>query len=61
MLRSKFEPTIKFVYKELSRKLCHTRLGEFISATQQKLAAVQGQNLRDKLLTAHVKTKSFLN
>ena len=64
---SKFEPTIKFVYKELSRKLCHTRLGEFISATQQKLAAVQGkstlagQNLRDELLTAHVKTKSFLS
>ena len=58
----KFNPAIKLVYKELSRKLCHTWLGEFISATQQKLAAAQGkstlagQNSRDELLTSHVKT-----
>ena len=38
---SKFEPTIKFVYKELSRKLCHTRL---VNLLQQKLAAVQGKS-----------------
>ena len=31
---SKFDPTIKLVYKELSHKLYHTRLGEFISVTQ---------------------------
>ena len=30
---SKFDPAVKSVYKELSRRLCHTRLGEFISAT----------------------------
>lgn len=64
---SKFDPAIKLVYKERSCKLCHTRLGEFISATQQKLAAAQGkstlagQNLREELLTSHLKTKSLLN
>ena len=64
---SKFDPTIKLVYKELSRKLCHTRLGEFIDAKQQKLAAskgkstLAGQNLRDELLTSHVKLKSMIN
>lgn len=64
---SKFDSTIILVYKEISCKLCNTRLGEFISATQQKLAASQGkstlagQNLRDELLTSHVKTRSLLN
>ena len=64
---SNFDPTIKSVYKELSHKLCHTRLGEFISATQQKLAAAQGkstlagQDLTDELLTSHVKTRSLLD
>ncbi len=62
-----FDLAIKVVYKELCRKLCHTRLGEYISATQQNLAALKGkstlagQNLRDELLTSHVNTKSFLN
>ena len=41
---SKFDCAIKLIYKELNRKLCHTRLGEFISATQQKLAASQGKS-----------------
>ena len=64
---SDFDTTIKLVYKELSQKLCHTRLGEFISATEQKVAAAKGkstlagQNLRDELLTSHVKTKSLLH
>jgi hypothetical protein len=55
---------IQSVYKELSRKLCHTRLAEFLTATQQTLAAQQGkctlagQNLRDQLLCFHVNTKS---
>ncbi len=63
-----FDLAIKVVYKELCRKLCHTRLGEYkdeyISATQQNLAALKGkstlagQNLRDELLTSHVNTKS---
>lgn len=45
---------IQSVYKEVSRKLCHTRLAEFVTATQQTLAAHQGkstlagQNLRDQ-------------
>ncbi|XP_064398964.1 uncharacterized protein LOC135345473 [Halichondria panicea] len=65
-----FDLAIKVVYKELCRKLCHTRLGEYkdeyISATQQNLAALKGkstlagQNLRDELLTSHVNTKSFI-
>lgn len=59
-----YETEIQLVYKELSRKLCHTRLGEFVSATQQTAAAKQGkstlagQNLRDQLLCLHVNTKS---
>lgn len=58
------EAAIISVYKELSRKLCHTRLAEFVTATQQRAAAQQGkstlagQNLRDQLLCLHVNTKS---
>ena len=61
-----FQAEIVSVYKELSRKLCHTRLGEFLSATQQSMAAskgkstLAGQNLRDELLSLHVKHKSLL-
>ena len=64
---SEFYPSIHLVYKELSHKLCHTRLGEFISVTEQQLAAskgkstLAGQNLRDELLTSHLKTKSMIN
>ena len=56
---SEFNPSICLVYKELSHKLCHTRLGEFISVTQQQLAAskgkstLAGQNLRDDKLTQY--------
>ena len=32
------------VYKELSQKLCHTRIEEFISATYQSMAASKGVN-----------------
>ncbi len=39
-----FDLAIKVVYKELCRKLCHTRLGEYISATQQNLAALKGKS-----------------
>ena len=62
--KKQYECEIQAVYKELSRKLCHTRLGEFISVVQQTAAAEQGkstlagQNLRDELLSAHIKTKT---
>lgn len=61
-----YQREIQSVYKELSRKLCHTRLAEFVSVTQQVAAAEQGkttlagQNLRDQLLCFHVNTKSQL-
>lgn len=57
---------VSAVYKELSRKLCHTRIEEFISATHQSMAAskgkstLAGQNLRDELLSLHVKHMSVM-
>ena len=62
--KKQYECEIQAVYKELSRKLCHTQLGEFISVVQQTAAAEQGkstlagQNLRDELLSPHIKTKT---
>ena len=59
-----FTDEILLIYKELSRKLCHTRLSEFMSVTQQVAAAKEGkatlagQNLRDELLTLHVQKKT---
>lgn len=47
------------VYHELIRKVCNTRIQEFISSTKQKMAAKKGlasavgQNLRDGLLSQH--------
>ena len=47
------------IYEEMLRKLSNTRIQEFISSLKQKIASdkgqasVAGQNLRDKLLTAH--------
>ena len=52
------------VYDEMLRKLCNTRIQEFISSLQQKIASekghgtVVGQNLRDKLLSQHISTQS---
>ena len=51
------------VYEEFSRKLCNTRLNEFLDAHRQTLAAekgkatLAGQNLRDSLLAQHVNLK----
>ena len=55
------EDAMTTVYDELTRKLCITRIQEFISATKQDLAAKKGfastvdVNLRTILLTNHTK------
>ena len=56
--------SVSAVYNEFSRKLCNTRLNEFI-VVQKQLAAAEvgkasltGQNLRDTLLTQHVQLRS---
>lgn len=64
---SNFDDEIQSIYKELSSKLCHTRLGEFMDVAKQKAAAKEGkstlagQNLRDGLLTMHVQSKSKIS
>lgn len=55
---------VSTVYHEFSRKLCNTRLDEFIVVQKQVAAAevgkasLTGQNLRDTLLTQHVQLRS---
>ena len=55
---------VSSVYSEFSRKLCNTRLNEFIVVQKQFAAAkvgkasLTGQNLRDSLLTQHVQLRS---
>lgn len=52
------------VYKEFSRKICNTRLNEFIDVQKQLSvmksgkASLGGQNLRDTLLTSHLQVKT---
>ena len=52
------------VYLELTRKLCNTRIQEFLDSTRQIQSAkegkgtLKGQNLRDHLLSQHVNLKS---
>ena len=52
------------VYKEFTRKLCNTRLNEFLDSQRQMMVAnkgkatLSGQNLRDSLLSQHVNLKS---
>ena len=52
------------VYEEFTRKLCNTRLNEFLDSHRQMIVAkkgkatLSGQNLRDSLLSQHVKLKS---
>lgn len=49
------------VFEEFTRKLCNTRIQEFLSATKQEFAAKKGMastvdvNLRTSLLTSHTK------
>lgn len=55
---------IENIYNELIRKLCNTRIQEFLSSQKQKLASDKGhastsaQNLRDTLLTQHANIQS---
>ena len=55
------EQAITTIYEELSRKLCNSRIQEFVSATKQDFAAKKGlastidTNLRTTLLTHHTK------
>ena len=52
------------VCDEMIRKLCNTRIQEFLSSLKQKIASSKGhasttdQNLRDKLLTQHTNLQS---
>jgi len=53
------EKAMNTIYDELSRKLCNTRVQEFLLATKQELAAKKGlasaveTNLRTTLLAQH--------
>ena len=53
------------IYNELSRKLCNTRIQEFLSATKQDSAAKKGlastvdANLRTTLLANHTKLSTI--
>ena len=57
------DSAIMSVYSEFSRKLCNTRLNEFLDAYRQTVATekgkatLAGQNLRDTLLTQHINLK----
>lgn len=60
-----FQVELTSVYIELTRKLCNTRIEEFLSSHHQIHAAKQGnatsgQNLRDCLLS-HVNLKTQIN
>jgi len=59
------EDAMTAVYDEFVRKLCNTRVQEFISSTKQNLAAKKGLastvdvNLRAKLLTSHTQVSTI--
>lgn len=54
--------TVHRVFLEFTRKLCNTRIQEFLDVHRQVAAkgdgksTLSGQNLRDKLLTYHTKS-----
>lgn len=60
------EAVIENVYNELTRKVCNTRIQEFLSAKKQEFAAKKGLastvdvNLRTSLLPHHTKLASKL-
>jgi len=74
MLRCRLPDTIDLlstecvnnVFVELTRKVCNTRIQEFVSCTKQKMAASKGlattveQNLRASLLTQHTQLTTKL-
>ena len=57
---------LKSVYEEFTRKICNTRIQEFVSSTKQQLANKKGAastvevNLRNTLLVHHTKLESKL-
>ena len=59
------EDAMTTIYDELARKLCNTRIQEFVSVTKQDLAAKKGLastvevNLRASLLTQHAKLSTI--
>ena len=59
--------TVDKVYSELTRKLCNTRLAEFVDSFKQieaskvGSATLSGLNLRDTLLHDHVNLKTQFN
>ena len=59
-----FQAELISVYYELTRKLCITRIEEFLSSrhyipvAKQGNATTSGQNLRDTLLSQHVNLKT---
>ena len=59
-----YDHAVNVIYQELIRKLCNTRLNEFItthklnSARSKGSATLAGQNLRDSLLTHHTNLKT---
>ena len=58
------EGAVKNVFSVFVRKLCNTRIQEFLSATKQELATKKGLastvdvNLRTTLLTYHTKLEA---
>ncbi|XP_065907081.1 uncharacterized protein [Dysidea avara] len=64
-LDAESEDAITVIYDELTRKLCNTRIQEFLSSTKQNLAAKKGLastvdvNLRTKLLTNHTQVSTI--
>ena len=61
------ETAVNNIYEELTRKLCNTRIQEFLSAAKQELAAKKGLastvdvNLRTSLLSNHTKLSSKIH
>ena len=59
-----YEMAMDNLYEEFTRKLCNTRIQEFLSATKQELAVKKGMastvdvNLRTSLLSNHTKLSS---
>ena len=60
------EDVLASVYKEFTRKICNTRIQEFVSSTKQQFATKKGVastvevNLRSTLLAHHTKLECKL-
>jgi hypothetical protein len=67
LLKERYEENkeaVRRIFLEFTRKLCNTRIQEFldtyrqIAAKDDSASTLSGQNLRDKLLTYHVNPRS---